>query len=165
MERSRGHRGETAQPLRQQPYGPVVQSSPTERWLWLEGLVSPVAVPLCGFSGEYEMRVVQGRARSRARSCCPEGEERVSPQAWVRCAGSTQGALSLLGEGTICCPLLAAFLCVSTPRGTYVSKVCESCLAAAPQSFNYLGPERSLVAGASCGVAALACGDTEQQQS
>lgn len=79
MERSRGHQGETAQPLRQQPYGPVVQSSPTEHWLWLEGLVSPMAVPLCGFSGEYEMRVVQGRARSRAHSCCPEGEERVPP--------------------------------------------------------------------------------------
>lgn len=64
-ERGRGDQGETApctaQPLSQHPYGPVsadrfavVQSSSTQCCLWLEGFFSPMAFPLCGFSGEYE---------------------------------------------------------------------------------------------------------------
>jgi len=95
----------------------------------------------------------------------------------VLLCGLEAGALSLLGEGIgsvvgqgclfLTRPCLgAAFESVSACMAHTGARFVEAgaCLAAIPRSSNSLGPEGSWVAAVSCGVAALACGDAEQQQ-
>lgn len=107
------------------------QRSSPKRCPWLR-VFSLVAFPVCGFSGEYELRVVQA---------VPRGSTRFPPG-----PGLEAGAVSLLLQppgawwdtGTSWCRAAEG---VSAPCAAYLGKARGS-LATALHSSRYLGPER-----------------------